>query len=183
MRVDSLPCSEYLKRPGVGEFYKDEFCLEERDELLQEEFDGVPYSEKWNSFINTKFGQIPDFGNRKDVLIYDMKLGQPIDNTGKYNTVLDSKGKPKKISTWREALSTQVFRLGGYDELSFLDNEKAVIEEEIEKISNELQGESSPETDEKGDNKTFESIVQFEDEGLRNLQDDSLQEQPSWLDD
>ena len=52
-------------------------------------------------------------------MIYDMKLGQPIDNTGKYNTVLDSNGKPKKISTWRESLSTQVFRAGGYDELSF----------------------------------------------------------------
>ena len=75
MRVDSLSCGEYLKRPGVGEFYQDELCLEERDELLQEEFDGVPYSEKWNSFINTKFGQLPDYGNRKDVMIYDMKLG------------------------------------------------------------------------------------------------------------
>ena len=49
-------------------------------------------------------------GNRKEVMIYDMKIGQPIDNTGKYNTVLDSKGKPKKKSIWVEALISEVFR-------------------------------------------------------------------------
>ena len=92
-------------------------------------------------------------------MIYDMKLGQPIDNTGKYNTVLDSNGKPKKISTWRESLSTQVFRAGGYDELSFVDNEKEVIEETLENFNVELQGELPQETDEKSHNQTFESIV------------------------
>ena len=43
-------------------------------------------------------------------MIYDMKIGQPIDNTGKYNTVLDSNGKPKKVSIWGEALISEVFR-------------------------------------------------------------------------
>lgn len=102
-----------------------------------------------------------------------MKLGQPIDNTGKYNTVLDSNGKPKKISTWKEALSTQVFRSNGYDDLSFIDNEREVIQEELEKFNIELQGELPPETDKEGGAEKFESIVQLEDEGLRNLQEGS----------
>ena len=47
-----------------------------------------------------------------------------------------------------------------------------IIQEELEKLSIELQGELPPENDKKGDEKTFESIVQLEDEGLRNLQEE-----------
>ena len=65
-----------------------------------------------------------------------------------------------------------MFRSGGYDDLSFLDNEMEIIQEELEKLSIELQGEIPPENDKKGDEKTFESIVQLEDEGLRNLQEE-----------
>ena len=47
-----------------------------------------------------------------------------------------------------------------------------IIQEELEKLSIELRGELPPENDKKGDEKTFESIVQLEDEGLRNLQEE-----------
>ena len=52
-----------------------------------------------------------------------------------------------------------MFRSGGYDDLSFLDNEMEIIQEELEKLSIELQGELPPKNDKKGDEKTFERIV------------------------
>ena len=74
MRVKRVKCQDLLERPGIGEYYFDQLCQEELDQIIEEDIEDALYSSK-NSLINTKFGQLPDKGNRKDVLIYDMKLG------------------------------------------------------------------------------------------------------------
>ena len=56
-----------------------------------------------------------------------MKLSQPNDNTGRYNTVLGSDNKPRKVSIWREALVNEVFR----------DRSRAILKDEERKKSEE----------------------------------------------
>ena len=83
---------------------------------------------KWSSPIDTKFGIKEDAGNRKDVLVYDMKTGPMNDKESRYNTVAveeNGEWKDYKVSIWREALIEHVFRDEVSADVSQIKNPKS----------------------------------------------------------